>query len=105
MPPKVSVDEVSNNNDGILCYKGHPYTGKVVGENEHLGYITVEQGVITHLIMLHQNGSVAIDMNLSNQTTAFKDESGRQITKELFLTTYPHFEQMSDAWGEMERLN
>ena len=52
-PSEVTTDVVSNNEKGILCYKGVPYTGKVISENN--AYMLVEKGAITHLVMTHND--------------------------------------------------
>ncbi|MDE6484330.1 MAG: hypothetical protein K2L14_02915 [Duncaniella sp.] len=102
-PSSVTSDKVQNNSEGIMEYNGKPFSGKV--QDDEKGYMIVKDGVITHMIICHNNGSTAIDFNLHNQTTSLFDEKGNQISKEEFLRKYPYFQQMSDAWGELKRLN
>lgn len=102
-PTTVTSDEVQNNSEGIMIYKGQPFTGRVQ-DNEN-GYIEVENGVIKHMILCHSNGSTAIDMDFVNNCMYLKDEKGQHITKEEFLKQYPHFKEMSDAWVEVQRIN
>ena len=92
-PTEVTPDAVTNNEKGILCYKGSPYTGKVVSENN--SYMLVEKGVITHLIMTHNDGSIAIKMDITDQNMTFKDTQGNDLTKEEFLSKYPIFKDVT----------
>lgn len=102
-PSSVTSDMVKNNSEGIMEYNGKPFSGKV--QDNQKGYLIVENGIITNFIVCHNNGSTAIDFNLRNQNTSLFDDKGNQISKEEFLRKYPYIEQMSDAWGELERLN
>lgn len=103
IPNEVTTDQVQNTSEGIMTYNGEPYSGKVIGDNN--GYLIVKDGIITHLIITHDNGTTAIDIDLSNQHMLFRDESGRQIYKDDFLRKYPSFKNMSDAWDEVYQIN
>lgn len=96
-PSEVTPDVVSNNDKGILCYKGVPYTGKVISENN--AYMLVEKGAITHLVMTHSDGSIAIKMDVINQSMIFKDKQGNYLTKEEFLSKYPIFKDATSHWN------
>lgn len=100
---RVSSDKVKNNSEGIMLYEGKPYTGKV--QDNEMGYILVEEGVVKHFIMLHENGTEAIDMDVEEQRMLFKSENGEYMTKQEFLKRYPKFEKMSDSWNEVEQIN
>lgn len=103
IPNEVTPDQVQNTSEGIMTYNGKPYSGKVIGDNN--GYLIVKEGIITNLIIAHDNGTAAIDIDLSNQHMLFRDESGRQIYKDDFLRKYPSFKNMSDAWDEVYQIN
>ena len=103
IPNEVTPNQVQNTSEGIMTYKGKPYSGKVIRDNN--GYLIVKDGIITHLIITYDNGTTAIDIELSNQHMLFKDESGRQIYKDDFFRKYPSFKNMSDAWDEVYQIN
>lgn len=109
MPQSVSPSEVSNNAEGFLCYRGIPFTGKVLGTNESRaqGYLLVKNGIITNLVLCHDNGRTAINIKLGvdeNSThTTFWNKDGSYTTKDAFLERYPSFRNITD-WNLLKRI-
>ena len=98
-PNTVSPNEVYNNSQGIMMYKGQPYTGKVMGENN--GYMVVEKGVIKQMIISHKNGNVAIKIELEYPRMSFWDDRGNKMSKQEFLKNYPSFKSITETWDEV----
>ena len=82
-----------------MMYKGQPYTGKVMGENN--GYMVVEKGVIKQMILCHKNGNVAIKIELEYPRMSFWDDRGNKMNKQDFLKNYPSFKSITETWDEV----